>query len=98
MKGVRSGLVRRISLRWRDERVVMWVSWREARRTSMGDVLFGGGFVMLSVGQRSIAEFGVFCEVMVSRTDKKHLVARCHCLGPRQQHAVSAARLCHFRC
>lgn len=47
VKAPRSGLVRRISSRWRDERVVMWLFWEEVCSTSMGDVLFGAEIAIL---------------------------------------------------
>lgn len=55
VKGLRSGFVRRISSRCRDERAVMCGSWREASFTEMGDGAFGGEVVILFGGW----EFGV---------------------------------------
>jgi hypothetical protein len=43
-------LVSRISSRWRDDRAMMWLFCEEVFITSMGDVLFGEGFVMLLAG------------------------------------------------
>lgn len=76
----------------------MWLSCEEVCSTSMVDRVRGGGFVILFVDWGMIAGFDICCRCMRSKPDKMHLAERCHREDPRQQHAVSAARLCHFRC